>query len=124
MDGIDLLRQQALIRRNAAIQAAKREYHAALKEINALNRKLSLKMPGRPKIQPGGYSGLQASTVAMEILREGKAWSLIELTIEVQRRGCRAHDDPRVVANAVRSRLTYYRKLLKRDEAGRWSVVT
>jgi hypothetical protein len=32
MDGIDLLRQQALVRRNAAIQAAKREYHTALKE--------------------------------------------------------------------------------------------
>ena len=36
MDGIDLLRRQALVRRNVAIQAARREYHAALKEIRAL----------------------------------------------------------------------------------------
>jgi hypothetical protein len=36
MDGIDLLRQQALLKRNTAIQAARREYHAALKEIRAL----------------------------------------------------------------------------------------
>jgi hypothetical protein len=123
MDGIDLLRQQALTRRNAAIQAAKQQYHATLKEIAALARKLNLKPMGRPcKIGAVDYTGLKATTVAMEILREGKAWSLAELTIEAQRRGCRSHDDPRAVANAVASGLTYYRKQLKRDENGRWSV--
>ncbi len=43
MDAIDLLRQQALAKRNAAVQAARREYHAAIKEINALASKLNLK---------------------------------------------------------------------------------
>jgi hypothetical protein len=124
MDGIDLLRRQALIRRNTAIQAAKQDYHAALMEIAALARKLNLKQRGRPcKIGARDYTGLQAATVAMEILREGKAWSLVELTIEVQRRGCRPHDNPRAVAHAVAGGLTYYHKLLKRDENGRWSVV-
>ena len=51
-----------------------------------------------------------------------KAWSLVELTIEVQRRGCRSQDNPRAVANAVYGGLTYYRKQLKRDENGRWAV--
>ena len=40
MDGIDLLRAQALQNRNAAIAVARREYAAALKEIKALNQKL------------------------------------------------------------------------------------
>jgi hypothetical protein len=120
MDGIDALRAQALTRRNAAVQAAKQEYHAALMEIAALARKLHLKQRGRPcKIGARDYTGLKAATVAMEILREGKAWSLVELTTEVQRRGCRAHDHPRAVANAVDGALRYYRKQLRRDEAGR-----
>ena len=38
MDGIDLLRQQARIRRNAAIQAAKQDYHAALTVRMSLRR--------------------------------------------------------------------------------------
>jgi hypothetical protein len=39
MDGIDLLRAQALAKRNTAIHKAKREYHNALREIAALKRK-------------------------------------------------------------------------------------
>jgi hypothetical protein len=65
MDGIDLLWQQARIRRNAAIQAAKQDYHAALMEIAALARKLHLKQRGRPcKIGAKDYTGLKAATVA------------------------------------------------------------
>src|SRR5215204_1906172 len=124
MDGIDLLRQQALDRRNAQIKAAKREYHKALIEISTLARKLRLKQRGRPcKTQASDYNGMKATTVARDILREGKAWSLVELTIEVQRRGCRSADDPRLVAHAVDCGLRYYRREFKRDEAGRWSVV-
>src|SRR5437762_7874024 len=98
MDGIDLLRQQALTRRNAAIQAARREYHAALKEITALARKLSLKPVGRPcKRLSAGDPNLKATTVAREILLEGKPLTIVELTLEVQRRGCRPLDRPRGV---------------------------
>jgi hypothetical protein len=71
MDAIDLLKAEALAKRNATILAAKREYQAALKEIAALQRKLGIKCPGRPrKIVVSDYSGLKATTVAREILLE------------------------------------------------------
>ena len=124
MDGIDLLRRQALAKRNAAIQAARREYHASLKEIRALASKLDLKPVGRPRKRlPAGDPNLKATTVAREILLEGKPMSMVELTIEVQRRGCRPLDRPREVAHAIRSGLQHYRREFKRDDKGRWSVV-
>jgi len=62
MDGIEQLRRQALLRRNATILQAKREYYAALKEIKALNRKLGVRLPGRPrKVDASDYSGLRPS---------------------------------------------------------------
>ena len=124
MDGIDLLRQQALTKRNAAILAARREYHSALKEINALAAKLNLKPQGRPRKRlPDGDPNLKATTVACEVLREGKALTIVELTIEVQRRGCRALDDPRVVLRAIRNGLYHYPREFRKDEKGRWGAV-
>src|SRR3954451_1644072 len=124
MDGIDLLRQQALAKRNTAIQAARREYHAAVKEINALARKLNLKPQGRPRKRlPAGDPNLKATTLAREVLLEGKPLTIVELTLEVQRRGCRPRDDPRAVAHAIRSGLQNHGREFKRDEKGRWSVV-
>jgi hypothetical protein len=38
MDGIDALKREALLKRNAKILAARREYSAALKEIKAPQR--------------------------------------------------------------------------------------
>jgi hypothetical protein len=123
MDGIDLLRRQALLKRNAAILAAKREYHATLKEIVALGRKIGVKQRGRPrKIVASDYSGLRATTVAREILRERKPMTLVELTLEVQRRGCRSQDDPRAVGHAIDSGLRHYRREFKRDGERRWAV--
>src|SRR4051794_29335334 len=122
MDGIDLLRAQALARRNSAIQRAKREYHESLKAIKVLNRKLRVKPVGRPcKNQANDLSGFKAATVAVQILREGKAMSIAELTIEVQKRGCRSLDDPRVVAHSIGGALRYYRRRrgeFERDERG------
>jgi hypothetical protein len=127
MDGIDLLRAQALARRNSAIARAKREYHEALKAIKVLERKLRIKPPGRPcKNQANDLSGLKAATVAIEILREGKAMSIAELTIEVQKRGCRVLDDPRLVAHSIEGGLHYHRRRtgeFERDAAGRWVAV-
>src|SRR4051794_3711318 len=125
MDGIDLLRAQALTKRNAAILKAKREYAAALREIRALQRKLGLKPTGRPRRRLAtGNPNLRASTAAVAILREGKPLSIVELTLEVQRRGCRSADHPRDVAHAIRSALSYYRDEFLKDEKGRWSVET
>lgn len=121
-DAIDYLRADALRRRNAAIAAARREYATALKEINALNKKLCIKKRGRPtKHIASDYAGLRATTVAREILMEGKPMTIVELTIEVQRRGCRPLDHPRDVAHAIRSGLNYYRREFKKDRDGRWS---
>src|SRR3954465_3006214 len=123
MDGIELLRAQALTKRNTAIPAARRGFRAALKEINALARKLNLKPQGRPRKRlPAGDPMLKATTVAREVLLEGKPLTIVELTLEVQRRGCRPSDDPRAVAHAIRSGLQHYRREFKRDEAGRWEV--
>jgi hypothetical protein len=123
MDGIELLKREALLKRNATILAAKREYAASLKEIKALQRKLDLKRPGRPRtIIASDYSGLKATTVAREVLLEGKPLTIVELTLEVQRRGCRSLDEPRAVAHAIRSGLQHYRRQFRKDQAGRWSV--
>jgi hypothetical protein len=73
MDGIDLLRAQALAKRNAAILAAKREYHATLKDIAALKNRMGIRPRGRPrKVVLREDSTLKATTVAKAILREGK----------------------------------------------------
>jgi hypothetical protein len=124
MDGIDLLKAQALAKRNATILAAKREYHAALKEIAALKRKLGIRPRGRPRKKlPAGDPNLKATTVAREVLLEGKPLTIVELTLEVQRRGCRPLDHPRTVAHAIRSGLQHYRRQFRKDQAGRWSVI-
>ena len=86
----------------------------------ALARKLDVNQPGRPSRNPD-YSGLRAATVAREILSEGKPMTLVELTVEVQRRGCRSLDDPRAVAHAI-SALLYRPGQFRKDERGRWLV--
>ena len=49
--------------------------------------------------------------------------SLAELTIEVQQRGCRSLDDPRKVAETIRNAL-YRDDLFRKDDNGRWSLVS
>jgi hypothetical protein len=123
MDGIDLLRQQALIKRNAAILAAKREYFATLKEIKTLANKIGVKRRGRPRKATGEIATLKPTSVARQILLEGRPMTLIELVVEVQRRGCRPLDDPRLVAKAIRQGLSHHRRYRK-DVDGRWSVTS
>jgi len=123
MDGIEQLRRQALLRRNATILQAKREYYAALKEIKTLGRKLGFKQPGRPRKTPASdMLGIRAGEMARAILREGVPMTVVELTLEVQRRGCRSLDDPRIVAKAVREGLKRHRLEFRKDETGRWGV--
>jgi hypothetical protein len=130
-DTIELLRRQALDWRNVAISAAKREYYSAMKAIRDLERKVRDERRGRrmesvydqplgPVRNTLGRKTMIASVA--EVLGEGKPMSLPELTIELQRRGVRSRDDPRVVANSVRVSLR--NKRFKRDDKGRWSVVS
>jgi hypothetical protein len=123
MDGIDLLKRDALLRRNAKILAAKRDYYNELKAIKTLGRKLGVGLPGRPrKPVVTEDASLKVATVARMILLEGKRLTLRDLTLEVQRRGCRSADDYGVVAHAVESGLRNHRQHFKRDGEGRWLI--
>ena len=67
-----------------------------------------------------GDPNLKATTVAREVLIEGKPMTLVELTIEVQRRGCRMGDDPSALKNAISSGLQYYSREFRKGSDGRW----
>jgi hypothetical protein len=51
MDALDLLRIQAMEKRDKAIRAARVEYRVAIQEINTLKRKLKLGARGRPRLR-------------------------------------------------------------------------
>jgi hypothetical protein len=131
MAAVELLKHQAIAKRNEAIRTAKVEYRIAMQEIKALSRKLKLRSRGRPRLAAyirraadigDPNRGKPASVVVVEILREGVSVSLAELTLEVQRRGCRANDDPRDVAQTIRGTLYYYRDQINRGGDGRYSL--
>jgi hypothetical protein len=46
-DDIELLKREALLRRNAAILKAKRDYYHELRAIRRVGRKLGVCVPGR-----------------------------------------------------------------------------
>jgi hypothetical protein len=120
---IDLLKREALLRRNAAILKAKRDYYHDLKVIKQIGRGVGLCMVGRPrKVEVTEDASLKATAVARQILMEGHRMTLRELTLEVQQRGCRSADDYRAVSHAINTGLSNYRRHFKRDEAGRWAV--
>jgi hypothetical protein len=60
---------------------------------------------------------------AESILKEGTPLTLVELTLEVQARGCRTGDNPRAVAHAIRGAFYYHRNRFQRDAKLRWSLV-
>jgi hypothetical protein len=122
---IELLKREALLRRNAAILKAKRDYHHDLKVIKQIGRKVGLCMRGRPRmiVMADEDASLKATTVAKRILLEGHRLTLRELTLEVQRRGCRPLDDYRDVSHAIDCGLRNYRRYFKRDAEGRWGIV-
>jgi hypothetical protein len=125
MDPIDELIRQARTKRDTAILAAKREYHYALRELRDLKRKLRLRRASKPRmIAPGEHPSLKATTVARAILLEGRPMTMVELVLEVQRRGCRSGDHPRAVAHAIRAGLRYYGREIRRDDLGRWAAIT
>jgi hypothetical protein len=69
MEAIELLKRDALLRRNAKILAAKRDYYNELKAIKTLGRKLGVGLPGRPrKPVVTEDASLKVATVARMIL--------------------------------------------------------
>src|SRR3954463_13590196 len=117
-DAIELLKREALLRRNSAILKAKRDYYHELKVIKQIGRGVGLCMVGRPrKVVATEDASLKAATIAKQILLEGHRMTLRELTLEVQRRGCRSADDYRAVSHAINSALRNYRRFLTRDDS-------
>lgn len=124
-EAIELLKREALLRRNAAILKAKRDYYHELGVIKRIGRSAGLCMPGRPR-KPVVTENpmLKATTVARDILLEGHVMNAMELAREAQRRGCRSADDTARVAQAIRGGLRYYSRYIRKDDEGRWSAVS
>ncbi len=130
MDGIKLLRAEARAKRDKAMQEARIEYLLATREIRAVERKLRSADARRRVRRASRYMAdrdesfktLTVVQAAERLLQAGKPLTVVELTIELQRRGCRANDDPKAVANAVRSGLAYHGDRFYRDGAGRWVI--
>jgi hypothetical protein len=121
---IELLKREALLRRNAAILKAKRDYHHDLRVIKQIGRNAGLCMVGRPRKQPVATedASLKAVVVARQILMESKPLTLRELTLEVQRRGCRSADNYREVSHAISTGLGHSKRHFRRDGEGRWGL--
>ena len=122
------LRSQAKAKRNRAMRAVRDEYNRDLREIT----KLANKLVGCPRKRPHSTRAVRARgdvpfcelyiSEAISVVLRDSAMTLTELTLEIQQRGCRQHDDPRKVMHAVRGSLLYHRERYKRDKAGRWSA--
>lgn len=124
MDPLELLRVEAAQKRRRAIAKAREEYRRTIREINALGRKIK----GRKRYSRGrtgdgsNYAILTTIRAAELVLRDCGPMRLVELTLEVQRRGCRAGDDPASVQRAIRASLGYNRGKFVRD-GDQWRVV-
>ena len=124
------LREQAKAKRDRAIRAVRDEYQRDLMEIT----KLANKLVGRPRKRPHSTRAVRARgdvpfcelyiSEAISVVLRDSAMTLTELTLEIQRRSCRQHDDPRKVMHAVRGSLLYHRVRYRRVKAGRWGVVS
>jgi hypothetical protein len=129
MDAYAMLRLQARAKRDRAIRAARADYAHALTEITKLSKAIRQKRPAAIEarsVRSGDdkpFSDMSAIEAAERVLLEGEPLRLTELTLEVQARGCRAGDDPRAVAHAIRSAFRYHHNRFRRDKAGRWGVV-
>lgn len=132
MNPIQKLRQDALEKRDKAIKKARTDYRVAMRELKSIERLLRAEDAKKPRYHFNKIKGfesddtsLRTMTVAMAaetVLREGKPMTLVDLTMEVQRRGCRTIDDPRAVLHAIRASFRYHRDKFVRNGEGRWAI--
>jgi len=127
MNAYKHLRQQSREQRDNAILKARDDYRQSIEEIDSLERKLAGKRP-RTSSRVLGCNGKPFSEVTVTkaaelILSEGEPLTLVELVLEIQRRGCHADDNPRKIAHCIRSAFYYHRNRFRRDEAGRWFLL-
>jgi len=131
MNAYQLLYAKAREKHTAAIDKANEEYHRGLVEIDRLLASMGVSRPPRPRytaphsaVADGdSLAGMTTYKAAEHVLRENQPLTMVELTIEVQRRGCRTDDDPRKVAHCIRGSFFYHRGEFRRDGEGRWWVL-
>ncbi len=129
MDIYESLRRQAKQNRDRTIAAAHQRYRQAIQNINGLHKLLGRSFTGgyakdivrSPEGTPFGK--LTALEAAERVLVECGPMKIDQLTLEVQRRGCRRNDDPRKVHGAIKSAFHYHKDRFVRDEALRWAVI-
>ncbi len=117
-------------RRNAAISQARRHYDEtvhALKQASREKRVIVRFKPRKRKYRAssnhgGDYSKMTTRQAAELVLMDCGPMTLVELTIEVQGRGCRTGDSSRDVSQAIRSSLFYHEGRFSRDGEGRWAA--
>lgn len=132
MNPIEVLYADARAKRDSAIQKARAEYALDVRDIRAIARKLRSHGSKKPRypafrnpVRARNHSCRELTVIgaAELILREGEPMTLVELTIEVQRRGCRTNDDPHAVLSAINSSFRYHRDRFRKDGKGLWSLV-
>lgn len=129
MNTLEQLVLEARQRRDASIAKAHKRYKKRLEVINRKSRPVKLvspkmrqRFPQRRLGPDGDYSKMYTIEAGEHVLRELGPMTLIELTIEVQRRGCRSGDCHLKVENTLRVSLIYHSERFSRDEAGRWGL--
>lgn len=129
MSPITELVKVARKKRNAAIQAARDEYDETIREISKLARKMGQRYPKAPyrksKEKSGDFANYKVSEAVEVVLRESaKPMAALEVTLDIQRRGCRPHEDPRYLVRSVRGVLNYHTgKKFSQCGDGRWEIL-
>ncbi len=133
MNTLEQLVKEARERRDSTISQAREHYQQTVCGIKLASRKNRVIVTRGKKRRPryntkinhdGNFSSMSTRAAAEAVLRELGPLNLAELTVEVQRRGCRACDDPRVVAHAINNALLYHRDRFRRDGEGRWFLLS
>lgn len=125
MDPYEQLRDRARAKRDLAIEKARAEYHRNLRSIDKMASALNTRRRRKPvcgRRNATTFSEMTAPTAAEIVLREQGPLALVELVLELQRRGFRSQDTPQRVAHAVSQSMRYHGELFRRDEKGRWAV--
>jgi len=129
MDTYYLLRDKARARRDNIIKQARADYWRTIRQIEQLVRTLgeerhrqALATPVAPCDESESLRGITAIKAAEIVLLQGPSLTLIELAIELRRRGIQATGDPRKLVRSLRASFRYHHKKYRRDAKGRWSV--
>ena len=130
MNTLEQLVREARKRRDDSIALARDHYKLSIKSIKHAARESRAAAPRnrrkRRKTTPnhgGDYSKMTTREAAELVLLERGPLSIIELTLDVMSRGCRAGDCPRAVGHAIRNALRYHEGRFFRDSEGRWVVI-